>query len=45
MPLSFSITLRIAAFHSFLVAANFATIPARIRHAPATTTAEPGPNK
>jgi hypothetical protein len=33
MPLSFSMTLRIAAFRSCLAAANFATIPARIRRA------------
>jgi hypothetical protein len=45
MASSFSTTLSIAAFHSCLTVASCTTIPTQIRHAPAFTTDESGPDK
>jgi hypothetical protein len=42
---SFSITLRMAAFHSFLIIASCTTIPARITRDPATKVIKSSPDK
>jgi hypothetical protein len=43
--LSFSITLRMVAFHSCLTVASCTTIPARITRDPATKVIKSSPNK